>query len=584
MSKTKYLVASLFTLSLLASCGNNGNPNSSSVSVTPSSDTSDTSGKGSSTSKSNRRGALPLAEILAEYRDGLTATGTKKIYYGSEVNSTINFVTKFTKDSYHFEETDGKETATTDLFKVTQNGADYVATTQIDANNEVVYTPVKNDENQLVGWSNVQNPFLDNYTDPGFFDYDEYEGYYYLDFEKDAQKAGNRFQAAVDLMAKFTGSSSYGFDSLEISVEGKKITEIRIVTTSFTLSKENTKAHYEINFTLDNDPTHDHSATKATPYPEMDYHKDLKKGFDKLINTPAYSFQRDASSISTLAMPKLEGYVSFDTFYYDIPGRTDQFSGLIQKDGKVYEVEKDSDGYYYDDTPLTMDSTVLKEIPSAFYPARSEAVEAFTYSDSSKRYILEGADATGAYIADYFSFYFDTFGYILDEDNMAKLTFTSVEVTLNEDDEITSLSLNTQRQGSVIYTFTYDTSLRPFDPASLKPMDIAKNDYGTYVGTFAGDAKIHAGETITIHFSRKENTDKYTKDREPYVYQVTYSYAGDASVYTAQNVSYSVSGGLTFTAGGQDYTLAKKEDGTYQLSIGDDEGNTVTTTMTKSAE
>lgn len=86
--------------------------------------------------------------------------------------------------------------------------------------------------------------------------------------------------------------------------------------------------------------------------------------------------------------------------------------------------------------------------------------------------------------------------------------------------EIAAIALHTESQGSVLYSFTYDNSALPFDPAKIEAIDIAKDAYGTYSGTFAADATIHAGESYTIHFSHEANTDKYTKEKHPYVYKV----------------------------------------------------------------
>lgn len=576
MIAKKNLLIPLATLALLASCGNPGT--NSSVTTSSEDQTS------SASSSDSKPAPTPLADILANYRAGITATGTTKVFYGSDVHSTAEFITKFTTNSYHFEETtNGEKTASADLFKTIVDGAEYVATSNVTADNEVVLTTVRNEEGSLIGWSAVQNPFLDETTDPGFFDYSE-EGYYYLDFSKDVQKRGNRYQAAIDLASKFAAITTYGFDSVKIAVNGNKITEISIVTQSFNLSQEKTTAHYEVSFTLDNDPKHDHSAVMATPYEHLAYHDTLKAAFDQLSTNPSYSFERNAASIASASMPNLKGYVSTDAFYYAIPTNADQFAGLILKENKVYEVLKDRDTYSYDETPLTDENDVLlHEIPAGYYPMRSEPVEAFIYSESSKKYVLNQIDLSGVSLADYFTFYFDTFGYILDEDSMSSLTFSSVEVELNSDNKISSIAMNTAEQGSVIYTFTYDNSALPFNPATLAAKDVAADMYGTYTGTFASDAAIHGGEAFSITFTHVANTDVYTKEKHPYNYQVTYSYGTDTSVYTAIGVSYSTTGGLMFTAGGRDYNLTKKEDGTYVLTVSDDSGKSASCVMTKQA-
>lgn len=575
MFKKKNIALTLSLLALLASCGEKPATSSASSENTTSS------------SHQDKPAPTPLADILADYRANLTAKGTTNIFYGTEVHSTSSFVTKFTSNSYHFEETNekGEKVASSDLFRIVQNGESYVAVSSVNENNQVVMTPARDqEENNLIGWSTVQNPFLDSVTDPGFFDYDEKEGVYYLDFAKDTQERGNRYQAALDLISKFSVVIPYGFDSVKLSVEGKKITAVNIVTRSFSINNPKTTVHYEVIFMLDNDQSHDHSATMATPFEHLDYHDTLQAAFDKLLKSPSYSFERDASSLSSVSMPHLKGYVSSDAFYYSVPNQADNYAALIVKDSKVYEVTKEGDNYAYDETPLADDNdTLLRAIPVGYYPLRAEPVEAFLYSESSHKYVLDQIDSTGTSLADYFAFYFDTFGYILDEDSMASLTFSSVEVELNVQNEIGTIALHTESKGSVLYSFTYDTSALPFDPAKIETIDIAKDAYGTYQGTFATDATIHAGETYTIHFSREANTDKYTKEKHPYVYKVTLSYGTGTSLYTALDVSYSTTMGISFVSGAEDYTIAKQKDGTYLLTVQDEEGKTASCLVTKTA-
>ena len=559
MSK-KNILAPLAALTLLASCGSAGS------------------------SKSSKTEPVDLAKVFSAYRGGITATGTTEVYYDEEVHSTANFVTKFTATSYHFEEeVDGQKSASADLFQITKDGEKYVATSDVNADNEVVMTPSRDEEGGLIGWSTVQNPFLDSVLDPGFFDYRE-EGYYTLDFSKDAEKRGNRYQAAVDLISKFALITPYGFDSVKVYLSGEKIQSIAIITKAFSLSKPKVKAHYEVNIALDNDPAHDHNATMATPFAHEDYHDALKQGFDALLNNPSYSFTRDASTLASVQMPHLKGYVSEDAFYYALPSDDSQFSALIKKDNKVYEVVKDGEGYAYEETPLTDDEdSLLRAIPAGYYPQRAEPVEAFSYEADSKKYVLDKTNTAGVSLADYFAFYFDSFGYGREEESMASNTFTRVEVSLCEGNKISTIALQTESKGNVVYTFAYDKSALPFDPASLTAKDVAASAYGTYTGTFANDAALHAGESYTITFKRVVNTDEYTKEKHPYNYVVSLSYGTDSSVYTAINVSYSPESGLHFESGGESYSLSKKEDGTYLLQVSDDSGATASCAMAKQA-
>lgn len=569
MFNKKKIAISLSFFALLTSCGEKPASGSSSLNA--------------QSSRPSQSSPVSLADIFANYRANLTAEGTTKIFYGSSVHSASSFITKFTANSYHFEER-GTETedTTVDFFKWIHDGIGYVATTNIDENNQVVTTPVRDEEGSYVAWTTVQNPFLDNATDPGFFDYDENEGYYYLDFSKDAETRGNRYQAASDLASKFAVRSPLGFESVKIMVTESAITEIQIVTKSFSISSPKTNVHYEMNFTLDNDQSHDHSATMAAPYPHLDYHAQLQAAFDHLLKSPSYSFVRDSSSLSTVSMAHLNGYVSSDVFYYADPAHADNFAALIRKDGKVYEVVKDGDDYAYDETPLTdSNNTLLTSIPVGYYPQRAEPVEAFVYSETSHKYVLQGNDNNGTALADYFAFYFDSFGYLLDEDNMQQLSFEKVEAELDSQNRISSIALYTSDQESILYTFSYDTSLLPFSLDSLKAKDIASDAYGTYQGTFASDAALHANETFTIHFERKENADKYTQEKQPYVYQVTLTYENDGTLYAALNVNYSKENGLSFASGGEDFSLTKQADGTYLLTIKNDEGKTATCVMTK---
>lgn len=560
MLKKKNILAPLAALALLASCGS------------------------AETSKRSKVEPVDLAKVFSAYREGITATGTTEVYYDDEVHSTANFVTKFTATSYHFEEeVDGQKTASADLFQVKQNGEKYVATSDVNADNEVVMTPSRNEERSLIGWSTVQNPFLDSVLDPGFFDYSE-AGYYALDFSKDAEKRGNRYQAAIDLVSKFAVITPYGFDSVKIYLSGEKIQNIEIITKAFSLSKPKVQAHYEVNIALDNDPAHDHNATMATPFEHKDYHDALKRGFDALLKSPSYSFRRDASTLVSAQMPQLKGYVSEDAFYYAFPNDDSQFGALIKKDDKVYEVVKDGEGYAYEETPLTDDEdSLLRAIPTGYYPQRAEPVEAFAYEEDSKKYVLDRTNTAGVSLADYFAFGFDSFGYVLDEKSMASYTFTRVEVSLGEGNKISTISLQTESKGNVVYTFAYDKSALPFDPASLTAKDVAAEDYGTYTGSFASDAALHAGESYTITFKRVVNTDEYTKEKHPYSYVVTLSHGTDGSVYTAVSVHYSPEKGLSFESGGESYSLRKKEDGSYLLQVSDDNGSTATCTMNKQA-
>lgn len=561
--KPRYLT--LLLLPLLISC--NGSADSTSD-VTSSSDAPKVSENSSlaDSSQSSAKPKTPLNELFKEYQKNFTANGTITEVSEAGDESVTTFTTKFTDSSYHYDYTLNGNSGSLDYFKVEENKNSYLGSYTIDKDDKLVLEKIVDEDNNPMSWSYVSNPFLDNEMDASFFSEDN-KGNFYLDFSLDSSAAGNRYLACRDMVSKIPLLNVTRFESFIITVKEDRIDSFFIETKQLEDDKGE-KFSYEIEFTIDADQSHDHEADKPTVYPHESYHDTLKSAIDYLLTGP-YSFSRNVSGVTT-AFSHLEGYLSTDLVYYQ--STSDNFDGLVLKDGYGHEIIYKNGSYHYDESIKSYDGEAVKDL-SDFLPIRQVAIEAFQYDKDKDVYVLKD-EATN------FTVFFDVFlGLNSGFEDAEKVD--EVDVKLNKE-KVSSITYKIGK-GIINYTYKYDDSLLPFTKDSLTAYDAKDIFYGTFKGTLEGEGS-KKGFEVEIKVVKKKNQDKYTSEKEPYLTLVSVALekkvTEDSSFYVATNVTI-FQNTLYFECDG-DYTITYGEDDeTYSLTYTTDAGVSYTSTLTK---
>lgn len=535
---------------------------------TPSSSTTPSKPGSPSQSKPSTPSIVPEASIqdlLSSLQGNFTATGTIKDIDDNGVGSTMDFTTKFTDTTYHHDRTIDGESGSVDYFKLSEGGNDYMGSYSIDRENNLVLDKVDDGEGSGMSWSNVSNPFLDAEVDASYFTKDS-TGNYYFDFSLDKDENGNRSKACRDILSKIPVLSFTKFAAFEMYVTGDRVSSFYIESKDYTDTNNNV-FHYEIEFTVDTDQSHDHSAVIPSVYQSKSYTKSLKTAFNRLETGP-YSFTRTVTG-GKVTLPYLEGYNSDDVVYYQTEDSSN-FNGYLVKDDYVHEIVKEDDTYYYDESNVSYDEEYLHNL-NEFLPIRSVAVEAFAFDEESQSYVLND---------DTLNFVYSFDGYLgLNQELLNEESVTNVSVKMSQ----STISMLSYQIGSytVTYQFTYDESKLPFDLANIEVNDSRKVFYGKYTGTLTGQ---NYKQQVKIVVQKVKNNDKYTSDKEPYRVNVLVSVdpviTDDSSVYTATDVSVS-SDTLSFFCD-YNYTMVyNKADGSYKLTAVSESGKTYTSVLTK---
>lgn len=481
--------------------------------------TTDNVDKSSDTSKSNtEEEKTNLSSIFKKYEDSFKVTGTIVEYLtdSNSVSQTIDFSTRFTNNSFHHDRTIEDQSGSVDYFKLTEDDTDYCGTYEIDKDNNPVLSKVTSEDGDYVYWNTASNPFLDAVSDSSFFE-KRNEGTFYLDFNKDRNNSGNRISAAKNFVSKLAVFSLTSYDSFTITIENDLIKSFIIESSVFTDTSTDDEFYYEIQINFEINENEDYTADILQPYEHKDYHDDLMAAFDYLFNNP-YSFKRTVVGSTATLVPSMNGYVDSDMYF--VSAGNDDIDGLIIKDGKCHEILLEDNTYYYDDNVKKVDGEELTSIEN-YLPQRSEAVEAFILDTTTNSYVLN-SDYAGR-----FSFYFDTFG---DYDtNYYQEDVTTVNLYLNEDNTFSKMTFINDNNVIVTYSFAYDASNLPFNNSEIEAFDLATKLLGSYTGTFTDGFTINDTSEITLSYTKKANTDKYSKDK--YVYSVI------LNGYTAINLS-----------------------------------------------
>ena len=560
--KPRYL--SLLLLPLLISCSSNTNITSNPASSFDAPASSENSS--STSSQSSAKAKTPLNELFKEYQKNFTANGTITEVSENGDESVTTFATKFTDSSYHYDYTLNGNAGSIDYFKVEENQNSYLGSYSIDRDDKLVLEKIVDEDNNPMSWSYVSNPFLDNEMDASFFSEDS-KGNFYLDFSLDSTAAENRYLACRDIVSKIPLLNVTRFETFKINVKNDAIESFFIETKQLE-DNNGEKFYYEIEFTLDAEQSHDHQADKPTVYPHESYHDTLKNAIDYLLTGP-YSFSRNVSGVTT-AFSHLEGYLSSDLVYYQ--STSDNFDGLVMKDGYAHEIIYKNDNYHYDESIKSYDGEPVRNL-SDFLPMREVAVEAFRYDQDKDIYVLKN-EATN------FTVFFDVFlGLNSGFEDASQVD--EVDVKLNKD-KVSSITYKIGN-GIINYTYKYDESLLPFVKENLTAYDAKDIFYGTFKGTLQGEGSKNGFE-VEIKVVKTKNPDKYTSKKEPYLTLVSVSLEKkideSSSVYSGTNISI-FQNTLYFECDG-DYTITYEEaDDSYSLTYTTDAGASYTSKLTK---
>lgn len=513
MKKEKILFILPFIL--LASC--QSNKESTNSETTNSTDKISETSK-PTTEKETTKIETDLNSVFSKYENSFKVTGAIYEYLkdSKSASSVIDFNTRFTENSFHHDRTVENESGSVDYFKLTENNMDYCGAYEIDADNKPVLSKVTSEDGDYVYWNLASNPFLDTTSDSAFFEKQD-ENTFYLDFTKDANNSGNRITAAKNFLSKLAVFSLKSFNSFTVTIENDLIKSFNIESSTLIDSSTKEEFYYKIEINFEMDETKDYTADILKPYEHKDYHDNLKAAFTSLFNNP-YSFTRTVTGSATTLIPTLNGYV--DSSMYFISAGDDNIDGLIMIDNKCHEILLEDNTYYYDEEVKKVNSVELTSIEN-YLPQRSEAVEAFILDTTTNSYVLDTEYASR------FSFYFDTFG---DYDtNYYQEDATKVNLYLNTDNTFSKIEFTNDNNVKVTYTFKYDTSNLPFNKNEIQAYDKATKLLGNYTGTFTDGFTLNDTSDITLSYTKKVNTDKYSKDK--YVYNVI------LNGYTAINLS-----------------------------------------------
>lgn len=251
---------------------------------------------------------------------------------------------------------------------------------------------------------------------------------------------------------------------------------------------------------------------------------------------------------------------------------SDNFDGLVLKDGYGHEIIYKNGSYHYDESIKSYDQEAVKDL-SDFLPIRQVAIEAFKYDKDKDVYVLKD-EATD------FTVFFDVF-LGLNSGFKDASQVDEVDVKLNKD-KVSSITYKIGK-GIINYTYKYDDSLLPFAKDSLTSYDAKDIFYGTFKGTLQGEGSRNGFE-VEVKVVKTKNQDKYTSEKQPYLTSVSVALekkiTQDSSFYNATNVTISQNT-IYFECDG-DYTITFDEnDETYSLTYTTDAGASYTSTLTK---